>query len=71
MESFQWRKDHVRCSDKIVELGEYALAHYSSHLGNEKWAVYEQVHIDFYCLIDLIEYSGKEGFARGTIYGIT
>lgn len=39
----EWRKDHVRCSDKIVELGEYALAHYTSHLGNEKWAVYEQL----------------------------
>ena len=33
-----------RCSDMVVELGEYALDHYSSHLGNEKWAVYEQVN---------------------------
>lgn len=39
----QWRKENVRCSDKIVELGEYAIKHYSANLGREKWAVFEQV----------------------------
>ena len=41
----QWRKENVRCSDKIVELGEYAIKHYSANLGREKWAVFEQVFV--------------------------
>lgn len=40
-----WRNENERCSDKIVELGEYALEHYGSNLGSEKWTVYEQVCI--------------------------
>lgn len=41
----QWRKENTRCSDQIVELGEYALKHFTSNLGSEKWTVYEQVCI--------------------------
>lgn len=39
----QWREDHVRRSEEVVELWEHTLSRSPASLGDELWTVYEQV----------------------------
>uniref|UniRef100_A0A1I7YEV3 ER membrane protein complex subunit 2 n=1 Tax=Steinernema glaseri TaxID=37863 RepID=A0A1I7YEV3_9BILA len=41
----QWREEHARRSEEIVELWEHVLSRYPSSLNDELWIVYEQVCI--------------------------
>ncbi|KAK0394451.1 hypothetical protein QR680_000743 [Steinernema hermaphroditum] len=41
----QWREEHARRSEEVVELWEHVLSRYPSSLNDELWIVYEQVCI--------------------------
>uniref|UniRef100_A0A0N4UIQ9 ER membrane protein complex subunit 2 n=1 Tax=Dracunculus medinensis TaxID=318479 RepID=A0A0N4UIQ9_DRAME len=44
----QWREEHVRRSEEVVEIWEFVLSRYPRSLGDELWLIYEQVCIAAY-----------------------
>ena len=49
---------------QIVELGEYALKHFTSNLGSEKWTVYEQVGEH----LAILDYNERKIILRGNVF---